>query len=249
NKETHNRMNALKYMGQSESIRMDQLLMGQQYGFSVDQLMELAGLSVAASVQKCYGSLARSPKRVLAICGPGNNGGDGLVASRHLVHFGYAVDVLYPKRTDKDLYKNLVLQCQHVGISFLDNMPAESELTSRYGLVIDSIFGYSFKGDIRAPFDSIIKTLTGLNSQSLPIASVDIPSGWDVEQGNVNNTFTPSLLISLAAPKKCAESFKGTHYLGGRFLPQSFLDEFQLNLPQYPGAEQCVDISLQPSSS
>lgn len=60
-------------------------------GFSVDQLMELAGLSVAQSVVAEFPP--RSYPRVLIIAGPGNNGGDGLVAGRHLHHFGYSVHV------------------------------------------------------------------------------------------------------------------------------------------------------------
>lgn len=56
-------------------------------GFSVDQLMELAGLSVASAVLAEYPPA--SHLRPLVIAGPGNNGGDGLVAARHLYHFGY----------------------------------------------------------------------------------------------------------------------------------------------------------------
>ncbi len=76
--------------GQEDAAKIDEELMGP-LGFSVDQLMELAGLSVACSV---YAEYPPHPhKRILVIAGPGNNGGDGLVAARHLYHFGYSVEV------------------------------------------------------------------------------------------------------------------------------------------------------------
>ncbi|KAM9960472.1 hypothetical protein ACTFIW_009613 [Dictyostelium discoideum] len=231
-------MNAIKFLTQNEAIVMDQLLMGKKYAFSTDSLMELAGLSCASVIQHVYPTIS---KKVLTICGPGNNGGDGLVASRHLVQFGYDVNIYYPKRTDKELYHNLVTQCKHEGIEFLESMPTNDQLNNDYGLVIDSIFGYSFKGDIRSPFDTIIKD--SLNNIKTPIASIDMPSGWDVENGNIKNLFTPDLLISLAAPKLGSKSFKGKHYLGGRFLPKEFLKETNLTIPKYNGSNQFVDIT------
>jgi len=56
-------------------------------GFSVDQLMELAGLSVACALAAEYPPATH--RRVAVLAGPGNNGGDGLVAARHLWQFGY----------------------------------------------------------------------------------------------------------------------------------------------------------------
>ena len=52
---------------------------------------ELAGLSVATATADAY--KLPDAKRILIVCGPGNNGGDGLVAARHLHHFGYQVSV------------------------------------------------------------------------------------------------------------------------------------------------------------
>lgn len=53
----------------------------------------------------------------ICITGPGNNGGDGLVAARHLKHFGYTPIVLYPKRSKGVIFENLVRQCQDLGDS------------------------------------------------------------------------------------------------------------------------------------
>ncbi|GAA0152050.1 oxidase [Lithospermum erythrorhizon] len=98
---------SITYLKQNEAAEIDEILMGP-LGFSVDQLMELAGLSVATAIAEVFKSSEYS--RVLAICGPGNNGGDGLVAARHLYHFGYKPTICYPKRTSKPLYNGLVTQ-------------------------------------------------------------------------------------------------------------------------------------------
>ena len=78
----------LRLLNQKEAIDIDQELFNE-YGFSVDQLMELAGLSCAHAIYDAYNdTIAKkdSDKNIksLIICGPGNNGGDGLVCARHL---------------------------------------------------------------------------------------------------------------------------------------------------------------------
>ena len=150
-------------------------------GFSVDQLMELAGLSVASAIAEEHSP--RTHRRVLIIAGPGNNGGDGLVAARHLYHFGFAPEVrhltergcidghhemacecascpcpstretrsmsaqiLYPKPTQKPLYEGLVTQCKSLSLPFLawDDVH-HNGLRDKYDLVVDAMFGFSFK--------------------------------------------------------------------------------------------------------
>ena len=82
---------------------------------------------------------------------------------------------------------------------------------------MDAIFGFSFSGPIRAPFDEALPLLI---KSKLPIISVDIPSGWNVEKGDDQNTgFVPDVLVSLTAPKEGVRGFKGRHFLGGRFVP------------------------------
>jgi NAD(P)H-hydrate epimerase len=76
----------MAYLTQQEAYDIDQELF-HDHKYSIDQLMELAGLSVASAIAKCYPLDQLKPEGVLVCCGPGNNGGDGLVAARHLKLF------------------------------------------------------------------------------------------------------------------------------------------------------------------
>lgn len=227
----------MKFLNQSEAQNID-IELFNDYKYTIDQLMELAGLSVASAVSKSFplDSLSNPNKKVLVCCGPGNNGGDGLVAARHLKMFGYSPEIYYPKRPNKDLFANLTIQCKRQSIPFIEDMPDYLYINEQYNFIVDAIFGFSFRGDVRPPFDTIIDML---RSVSVPIASVDIPSGWNVENGN-SNGIKPDVLISLTAPKLCAATFKGEHhYLGGRFVPKALEEKYHLDLPFFPGAD-CV---------
>lgn len=216
--------------------------MGPLGAFSLDQLMELAGLSCAQAVERVY----RREKypRVLVCCGPGNQGGDGLVAARHLGMFGYQPTIYMPKPGSKDHYKRLQTQCDNMKIPTLpptnDLEPLRSALRSS-DLILDAIFGFSFQGPIRAPFDVALSLIA---QSGLPVVSVDIPSGWDVEKGNAEgvSVLNPDMLVSLTAPKEGVKGFKGRHFLGGRFITKSLEEKHELNLPLYPGSDQIVEL-------
>ena len=64
----------------------------------------------------------------------------------------------YPKRTDKPLYKGLVTQLESLSIPFPDaEQLQQHSLAERYDLVLDSMFGFSFKGAPRPPFDKLLE--------------------------------------------------------------------------------------------
>ena len=224
----------VKYLNQTEAINVDKELF-EKYKFSVDQLMELAGQSCAIAIAQAYPLNADGENNVLVCCGPGNNGGDGLVCARHLKIFGYSPELYYPKRTNNTLYQNLLHQCQENDIPILEAV-ANIKDTTEYIAIVDALFGFSFKPPVRADFVPIIDILK--NSKA-PICSVDIPSGWDVETGPpAEGGIQPEMLISLTAPKLCARSFAGKyHYLGGRFVPKKLEKSYELNLPEYPGTD------------
>eukprot|EP00242_Pyramimonas_sp_CCMP2087_P014501 CAMPEP_0198221154 /NCGR_PEP_ID=MMETSP1445-20131203/82412_1 /TAXON_ID=36898 /ORGANISM="Pyramimonas sp., Strain CCMP2087" /LENGTH=146 /DNA_ID=CAMNT_0043899181 /DNA_START=258 /DNA_END=694 /DNA_ORIENTATION=+ len=138
----------ITYLKQNEAVAVDEELMGP-LGFSIDQLMELAGLSVACSVAEVYPPA--SHPNIIIIAGPGNNGGDGLVAARHLYHFGYTPTLCYPKPTDRAIYNGLVTQCRSLRIPFVSADELLAQPLSRYDVVLDAMFGFSFSGAPRAP--------------------------------------------------------------------------------------------------
>lgn len=93
---------ALRTLGAKAAAALDQELMSTG-AFSIDQLMELAGLSVSQALFKLQPP--SKGNRILIAVGPGNNGGDGLVAARHLWHYGYKPTVYYPKQPKNELYQ------------------------------------------------------------------------------------------------------------------------------------------------
>ncbi|ESW96225.1 hypothetical protein KL918_000174 [Ogataea parapolymorpha] len=220
---------------------LDQELMSTM-GFTIDQLMELAGLAVAQAIYKEYPP--SSTKNCLILCGPGNNGGDGLVAARHLKLFGYAPKVYYPKPTNREIFTGLTTQLRNFNVPFVSDLTPELKSCD---LIVDALFGFSFKPPIRKPFDAVIESMLQAQKNKKKIIAVDIPSGWDVDEGPVAkeiSDYQPDLLVSLTAPKPCAKLLKkgALHYVGGRFIDKTFAEKWNIDVPDYPGIDQCAKI-------
>jgi hypothetical protein len=83
-------------------------------------------------------------------------------------------------------------------------------------IIFNFFFFYKNKGPTREPYTSLINFFIETPQD---IFSVDIPSGWHVNEGDIFKTlFTPQAVISLTLPKLCMKNFGGTHYVGGRFI-------------------------------
>jgi len=224
------------YLNATVAAQLDVDLMTQPGGFCLEQLMELAGLAVAQVTYK------ETVGNILIVCGPGNNGGDGLVAARHLAQFGRSVQVVYPSKPKTEHYRNLIQQCKDMKIGVSEEFPSSLDNVQA---IVDAMFGFSFKGIPREPYASIIASIRDWQSDSNKLIAVDIPSGWHVEEGNVNPDTSlrdPSVLISLTAPKLGVQSYTGIHYVGGRFVPPYILEEYNLQLPTFAGMDQIVRI-------
>lgn len=156
----------VKYLSQEEAMSIDQDLFNE-YKFSLDQLMELAGLSCATAIAKAYPRKDMGSKSILICCGPGNNGGDGLVCARHLKLFRYNPIVYYPKKTNKQLYHNLVHQITSMDIPMAPCFPEKSHIETQCALIVDALFGFSFRPPIRDPFGPVIDIM---KRTTVPIA-------------------------------------------------------------------------------
>lgn len=228
---------AMKTLSAKNAALLDKDLMSVG-AFSIDQLMELAGLSVSQAVYRVH-PLSRG-RRILVACGPGNNGGDGLVAARHLWHYGYKPTIYYPKQSKNELYQRLSTQLRNLNIPFTDDFPAALKESDH---VVDAIFGFSFSGEVREPFPAVINAL---QETKLPVTAVDAPSSWNIETGppesGPGSSYNPTVLVSLTAPKPLVNFFKGRHFIGGRFVSPGIKEKYDLYLPEYEGIDQVVEV-------
>lgn len=218
------------------------------------------GQSVAEAIHKVYAQSNR--KSVLVLAGPGNNGGDGLVAARWLSVYGWDVTVWYPTRQSSTLksvlYTRLVNQCEQLSIPIVEDpqFPFTLLHSASAAVVIDAIFGFGYQAsrsmDKSSPLTNAVAALP-LLSRRLPVVAVDVPSGWPVDDDGKSCISTdtaveymPDMLVSLTAPKRCAKRFHGRHhFLGGRgFISRRLMEEFSLESPmdKFVGCDQTVPI-------
>ncbi len=105
--------NNILYINAETSALVDKELMGT-YNYSIDQSMEIAVLTVTKVVNQEYVLKSNQNNlKIITLCGPGNNGGDGLIANRYLKEFGNDVEILFQKNTKNPLYERLIRQCQN----------------------------------------------------------------------------------------------------------------------------------------
>jgi ADP-dependent NAD(P)H-hydrate dehydratase / NAD(P)H-hydrate epimerase len=155
----------------------------QARGISAATLMENAGREVARVAAAVAGGTYGT--RAVVVCGKGNNGGDGLVAARHLSQWGARVTVL-PMQGDGGLSEpaatNLArLSGTPVRVRPFSASALEREL-GRADVAIDAVFGTGFRG---SPEDEWAAAIDGLNAGGAPVVAVDIPSGVNGETGAV----------------------------------------------------------------
>jgi NAD(P)H-hydrate epimerase len=188
-----------------------------RYGIASITLMENAGSAVAEVAKKEL--CKRGSDRVCVVCGKGNNGGDGFVASRHLCNSGFDVDVFVlakPATLRGDaLFTSRLLRSSKCTMSEITDRNQLAAFIDRfdYPVVIDALFGTGFTGK---DLPELLRELIAfLNSSPCRIISIDIPSGLHGSSGNVPAVAVrANITVTLGLPKKGFYVNEGPRYTG-----------------------------------
>lgn len=179
----------------------------QTVGMSGIVLMEKAAMSAAAVLTE------REPKsaRILAVCGTGNNGGDGIAVARILHEMGYqtAVTVIgQPEHMTEETKRQLAIAvgCQ------VPILPLTSVTDGQFDVMLDGIFGIGLSRDVEDPYEQVIGDM---NASGAKIYALDIPSGIHAGTGNVMKTaIQAACTVTFGVNKRGLVLYPGCTYAG-----------------------------------
>ncbi len=184
----------------------------EQLGVPMSTLMENAGAAVAEVVRKKYGR----GKRIIILCGSGNNGGDGFVAAR-LLRDDNEVQIIMAK-TPRDIHTNIARDAFEIVKDMV--VDGSSVHLFDYDLIVDALLGTGVQGRIGEPYRSLIVRINGCVR---PVVSIDVPSGFggdvmvepevtvtfhDVKEGMTKENSGQIVVKDIGIPKE-AERFIG----------------------------------------
>ncbi|HID16953.1 TPA: NAD(P)H-hydrate epimerase, partial [Candidatus Bathyarchaeota archaeon] len=156
-------------------------LNSEYLGVSTLQLMENAGRSVAEEVAKRF----RPGSKVVVFCGTGRNGGDGLVAARHLAALGFEVTVNLVGK-EGDIKADIVLKNWEV-VKMMKRSVKTRVLRDSFEIspcecdvIVDALLGTGVKGPLRQP---ILQAVKAINESKAFKVAVDVPTGVDADAG------------------------------------------------------------------
>jgi NAD(P)H-hydrate epimerase len=180
------------------------------FGIPPILLMENAGRVVAEEV------LTFRPRRVLVVCGGGNNGGDGLVAARHLTNRGVRCTIVYLQRpAAPDAALNFtILEKIRVPLAWWGRLSHArwASLLRQADVIVDAIFGTGLSRSIRPPYTTAIEAI---NRSEKPVVSIDLPSGLHADTGRpIGACIRATRTVTLALPKRAFKYTASRAYTG-----------------------------------
>lgn len=196
----------------------------KSYDLSAEILMESAG---ALSAQEILEYLKKYQKKniesssVLILCGPGHNGGDGLVVARHLLSNSIPVTVFCSEKQGSDLFEKQKSRLHKLGVTLHPLENQEQIKKTKCDLIIDALFGIGLNKDITDLYAGLIQWINEENKQ---VISLDIPSGLDVDTGRIKGKAVKAdLTVSFGLAKPGFYQQEGPVHIGRiKVLPIGF---------------------------
>lgn len=209
-----------------QMIEVDRLMI-EEWGISLVQMMENAGRNLAELAKRQLQNL--EGKKIVVLCGTGNNGGGGMVAVRHLHNRGVDVEaVLVGDETrlkDVPAYQWKTLKRMNIIVPDIDLNKAD--------LILDAMLGYGVKGNPREPIAGWIQQA---NDSGTRILSLDAPSGLDTTTGiPASPCVRAHATLTLALPKTGlltpeAKPVVGDLYLADISVPPELYEKLNLDI-------------------
>ncbi|HRR91615.1 MAG TPA: NAD(P)H-hydrate epimerase [bacterium] len=182
-------------LANSELMRLSESRVMEIFNVDEELLMEIVAVKVADRILKITGNV--KDKHFLVFAGRGKNGGDAIAIARHLILQGARISAFLIDDGGGSFSPLLRLQIDRLKKIAPDSMRDFNFQEIRGDFVIDGLFGTGFKGEMREPYNSVVRYINNLN---IPIISIDVPSGLDASTGRVssncihaNYTFTLGL--------------------------------------------------------
>jgi hydroxyethylthiazole kinase-like uncharacterized protein yjeF len=187
-------------------------LRAQAFGVPGEQLMEHAGTAVAAAARALAIDTDRWDRGpVVILCGPGNNGGDGLVAARRLAEHGARVIVALvasearPSTPDARRNWDRVRRDDRVTIV---HVPVARDVAllgngiEKAAVVVDALLGTGVQGPLREPIRSAVELVNRARASLVPVLAVDTPTAVDLTSGDPSDpAVRADLTITFHRPK------------------------------------------------
>lgn len=180
-------------------------------------LMENAGKAVAEETRQSLGRMEN--QHILCLIGPGNNGGDGLVAARYLHDWGASVSLYLcsqrpPDDSNLELVRERNITCVEAAQD--KNLDNFDNLLSSATCVIDALLGTGRMRPLEGIFQQVLSRVsTAKKNRNLSIIAVDLPSGLDADSGAVDPAcLYADITVTLAFPKLGLFVFPGAERVG-----------------------------------
>ncbi|MGH9680920.1 MAG: NAD(P)H-hydrate dehydratase, partial [Candidatus Acidiferrales bacterium] len=202
----------MKVLTASQMREADRLTT-ERYSIPGLQLMENAGAAVAQFLLKKIPALAN--RRILVLCGKGNNGGDGLVAARCLKEAGCVPEVFLfanPGAVEGDAAANLKRWQQGLGelnvVTSLSEWESARAKLAGAEVIVDALLGTGLRGPVEGLLGAVIEDVNALPSKSLAqgckpfVVAVDMPSGLASDSQEMGGpVIAADYTVTMTAPK------------------------------------------------